>query len=576
MLTIGFFLSTRMLYNRIDEIESEVKVYDLIGRTLERINAGFWKLRTVFGENGKYDFSLHEKIMNRFNEIGELLGKVKIEKTLNKEMIEQFGYLKIYLRQYKNRTEELRKIKEELDFMDTNLESIYSSATSYILFVKPSIPLELFHTLGRAYVGYRITRNRENFLAFDNAIDVVLREIAEKKDMVILKEDLKSLKNTLRGDFLTFQRIRGVKFQLSYITSRFKKFLSLLENDAENVILVTMQNLSRKRQGIMFTYLVFMVIMISIFISYILLFLRKVLRSIGDLSKVVKSVESGDLSVRFSSSSHDEISQFGFAFNKMLEKIEKMTQRLKAEKEKVKRTDIIKGKFIKMISHELRTPLNGIIGFSEVLSGTDLSETQREYLNIIKTQSEKLKDILDMMLEFSLLERGMSDEIVEKFSLIATIEDAIDKNTKKAKAKGLSLRFISKVDVPEVLIGNPYAIFKIFDALLDNAIKFTEQGFIEIGITEKKIEEDEYIFYFYVKDTGIGIPDNKKEEIFESFFQVEPVLTRKYPGIGIGLAIVKRLIENMEGHIWVESTPGEGTTFYFTLKFKIPQKVAHL
>ncbi len=568
MLAIGLFASTGIFYKNINKIENEAKVYDLIGKTLEEISSGFWKLRTIFAENGSYDFSLHKEVMEKFSKMENLFNEINVTDENSKEMLDQYNYLKTYLRQYKNRTEELRKIREEMDFIDTRLDSIYSSVALYMLYIRNSIPLELFHILGRSYTNYRVIKNKENFLVLKNAIDIINQEIVDREDMVIARESLKSLKNALEEDFLFFQNIKGVKFQLNYLTSRFEKFLSLLEESTEKLISTTMQVLSRKRESIMFLYLIFVVVIIAVFISYIFLFLRRMLLSIGNLSKVVKEVEKGNLKIRFSSDSKDEISKFGSTLNEMLDYIEKITYKLKQEKEKVKRADVLKGEFIKIISHELRTPLNSVIGFSEVLSDTDLSKNQREYLNIIKAQSEKLRDILNVMLDFSFLEQVLSNEKMERFSLIATIEDVIDKNIKKATKKNLSIRFISKVDVPEILLGNPHVVFKIFDALLDNGVKFTQKGYIEVGITRKRLENDKYVFYFYVKDTGIGIPEEKKEEIFESFHQAEPTLTRRYSGMGIGLAMVKRLVESAEGRIWVKSTPGEGSTFYFILKFK--------
>ncbi|HID16063.1 MAG TPA: HAMP domain-containing histidine kinase, partial [Candidatus Atribacteria bacterium] len=206
----------------------------------------------------------------------------------------------------------------------------------------------------------------------------------------------------------------------------------------------------------------------------------------------------------------------------------------------------------------------------EVLLDEEISESQRRYVEIILRESKKLRDLIDEILTFSEIEEDKFSPIVSEIDLVEKLREIINMKTEEASAKGLKIIFLNKVGTNDIVIGDSLSLVKIFEQLISNAIKFTEKGKIEVAIAEKKEEENSILYYFYIKDTGIGIEKDQIDKIFEPFYQLDPILTRRFGGLGLGLTLVKRLIEYMGGHIWIDSTPGQGTTYNFTLKFKKP------
>lgn len=325
-------------------------------------------------------------------------------------------------------------------------------------------------------------------------------------------------------------------------------------------------------QGIFVVNTLIALALASILMLILRLITRRLTTPLERFSEIMLRAEKGEIGIRAELHGPKELVVMEQAFNKMMSLLEERQTELQVARDRALETARVKAEFAAVVSHEIRTPLNGVLGMLNLLKEVGVPEKQKQYLDVAIQSGDDLLHLINDILDFSKIDAGMLELEYIDFDLRARLEDVLILFAEEAQRKNITPCLSIPSDLPLTVNGDLTRLRQILSNFLSNAIKFTERGEILLSVSYQKADKKHWLFAFSVKDTGIGIPRDAQKRIFDSFSQADSSTTRKFGGTGLGLTICRQLIDLLGGRLTVDSSPGKGSTFSFSLGLEVIQE----
>lgn len=404
--------------------------------------------------------------------------------------------------------------------------------------------------------GYIIVGNTSFIAHFSESEKTLNRQVEELQELV--KDNPVQVRQVAEMSLLVDQKLQFMDETIQMVqTHGFNKVRPRIAIERGKILMDQLVNVTRRMQTVEQRLLVVRdksaneharnLVVISLLVSMVIMLILAFLYNL--INRTLQEREQMNRALR------DEITE-----RRQIESDLIRTQQMALQATRAK------SEFLAMMSHEIRTPMNGVIGMTGLLMETELDSEQLEYAQTIRKSGESLISLINDLLDFSKIESGRLELEEVQFNLLTCIEDVVDLMAPQVANRSLALFYEIRNGVPRMLYGDVTRLRQVLVNLMSNAVKFTENGYISLTVELVQQKNEEVELQFSVQDTGIGIPPDKLERVFEAFSQADSSTTRKYGGTGLGLAISKQIVEQMKGRFWLESQVGQGTTFFFTMK----------